>query len=43
MRPKGSRDKTKRKIKIILDGNSERDLIKDYENGDSVSRLINIM
>lgn len=41
MRPRGSYDKIKRKIKNILDGNSERNLINDYNNGLSTKELIN--
>lgn len=40
MRPIGSKDKTKRKKKIILDGTNERNLIANYENGDSIKQLI---
>jgi hypothetical protein len=40
MRPKGSGDKNKRKIKTILDGNDERNLISDYESGYSIQKLI---
>ena len=32
-RPKGSRDKRKRKRKVILNGQQERSAIQDYENG----------
>ena len=41
MRPKGSKDIKKRKIKVILDGNKERNLISDYESGYSTKQLIN--
>ena len=39
MRLTGSQDKTKRKVKTILDGTQERNLIIDYEHGVSVSEL----
>lgn len=39
-RPKGSKDKTKRKIKKILGGLDERNLIKDYESGISTRILV---
>jgi predicted GIY-YIG superfamily endonuclease len=39
MRVKGSKDKKKRKVKTILDGNRERDLIEDYEQGMVISEL----
>ena len=39
MRAKGSKDKNKRKVKNILGGTEERDLIKDYEQGYSISDL----
>ena len=39
MRPKGSTDQKKRKVKTILSGTQERDLIKDYEQGYTVSEL----
>jgi hypothetical protein len=39
-RPKGSKDKTKRKTKKILGGIDERNLIKDYESGISTKILI---
>lgn len=38
-RPKGSRDKRKRKRKVLLDGNQERKLIEDYENGYTSSQI----
>ena len=39
MRKKGSKDKNKRKVKTILDGIQERNLIKDYEQGLRISEL----
>lgn len=39
MRAKGSKDKKKRKVKTILDGNQERNLIDDYEQGIVTSEL----
>jgi len=39
MRTKGSKDKNKRKVKTILDGIQERNLIKDYEQGLGISEL----
>lgn len=39
MRPKGSKDAKKRKVKVILCGNRERDLIRDYEDGWSIKKL----
>lgn len=41
MRPKNSSDKTKRKIKTILNGANERNLISDYESGNSIQQLTN--
>lgn len=38
-RPKGSKDKKKRKRKVILTGKQERDLIKDYENGYTAAQI----
>lgn len=38
-RPKGSGDKCKRKRKVLLNGNQERQLIKDYENGYTASQI----
>ena len=38
-RPKGSKDTTKRKRKVFLNGKQERELIKDYEKGLSVSDI----
>jgi hypothetical protein len=40
MRPKGSKDKKKRKVKRILNGAEERDLIADYVGGESTRNLI---
>ncbi len=39
-RPKGSKDKKKRKVKTILNGVDERNLIKDYEDGYSTKILL---
>jgi len=39
-RPKGSKDKTKRKIKTILNGNQERKLIAEYAAGATTNSLI---
>jgi hypothetical protein len=39
-RPKGSKDKTKRKIKTILNGNQERELIAEYRDGATTSSLL---
>ena len=39
MRAKGSKDKNKRKVKNILGGTEEIDLIKDYEQGYTISDL----
>lgn len=39
MRPKGSVDKKKRKTKVVLCGNDERNLISDYEGGYSINSL----
>lgn len=39
-RPKGSKDKVKRKRKVILCGTKERELVDDYENGMSTNLLI---
>lgn len=38
-RPKGSKDKKKRKRKVILTGKQEREIIKDYENGYTSSQI----
>jgi hypothetical protein len=38
-RPKGSKDTAKRKRKVFLNGKQERELIKDYEKGLSVSDI----
>jgi hypothetical protein len=40
MRPKGSKDKKKRKVKKILNGIEERLLIEDYQNGECTKNLI---
>jgi len=40
MRPKGSKDKQKRKVKRILNGAEERDLIAEYVGGESTRNLI---
>lgn len=39
-RPKGSKDKNKRKIKTILNSSQERELIQDYKNGAATHSLI---
>ena len=39
-RPKGSKDKSKRKRKTILAGTQERKLVQDYENGVSIKELM---
>ena len=39
-RPKRSKDKTKRKRKVILCGKIERDLVRDYENGVATKSLV---
>lgn len=39
MRLKGSKDKKKRKVKVILCGNKERDLINDYTAGWPIKKL----
>jgi hypothetical protein len=39
MRVKGSKDKKKRKVKTILNGTQERNLIADYEQGATTSEL----